>query len=165
MPTGYLVFPDTSALEALWMSDLLDRALCARRTIVVLDAVVDFFAADRESRRSKDIKVFVSVNRPPFHVHATEMGQVIRNLRRLGHEPKPNALELASSDFMSDETGLAVYLAQGDPVTVVSDRTFAVFNAPPNLTFVSVESWIADLRNEAACRDPAGGVVPGGAIP
>lgn len=144
-----LVVPDAGPFNSLWVAGRLDLLLSLDMPVVVVDAVYDEMTGDPEGYlKDREVKQFIDGNPDVFRIEQTDVGELQRMRRAAGRKPKPNAGEVAISDFMSD--GLQRYVALGDPVLILFEDSdipgVRFLRKPPNVHLLSTVGLLRGLE-------------------
>ncbi len=146
-----LIIPDAGPLNSLWVAKQLPLLLALDMKIVVLDVIYDEVTSDPENYpKDLAVKEFIDSHRPPFVLESTEKGSAEREKVAAGQRRSKNAGDVAITDFMTSETGLAKYLHTTEPVVVLFEdadiSNVRFFRKPPNLHLLSTVGMLRGLE-------------------
>lgn len=146
-----IIIPDAGPFNSLWVANQLPLLLALDMKIVVLDVIYEEVTSDPENYpKDLAVKEFIDRNKPPFVIEPTEKGRTEQEKVDAGGRRSKNAGDVAITDFMTSETGLAKYLRTAEPVAVLFEdadiQNVRFFRKPPNLHLLSTVGMLRGLE-------------------
>ncbi len=146
-----LVIPDSGPINSLWVAEALPLLLQLEMRIVLLDAIYDELTSDPLGyAKDREVKAFIEQHQPPFVLVATEKGRNERERVRHGLPRSKNAGDIAITEFMTAEDGLAQWLAPGEPVLILFEDTdiprVRFFRKPSHLHLLSTVGMLRGME-------------------